>query len=567
LGCNEVFGLEPGALGETGGVAGAMTAGSNGLGGGAAGPSGGGTGGTNGGTMVAGTGATPGGLAGASGAGAQQGGTDAGGSGADGGEGGALPGACSTTTDCKEQGFDWPHICRSGKCIDITTDHCNILIGAGAIQPEPEPFIIGVYLNFDVPHPSSVGSSKVYWSVRLAVEEFIDQGGIPIGGEKRLPLMLLCIPPNQTSEDPAALMRGMIDHLVDTVGVPGVLMLTQGAEVDFLARYALHDRSKDVFFVHHGGTIPELENLDDDGRVWHMLGSDLDLAPIYVPLVERVEEHVNPGRTRATRLLLLQSSFSNFFGGRLPAALSTTLRINGALASAQLDTNYFQVTPAGNLEDVAASIAELEPDIIVDLDRTWFYPLIDAAARSRGPKLPFYVVPPSQAFNSYLLGAMYDDPSLRTRVAGVNLASAEETAMYDGYVTRINQIAPFNMVGYENLYDSVYFLLYAAAAAGTSRELNGRALRDGMRRLLDGEEHEIGPNQIDTILGILTEDTESSIRFLATMGAPDFNRNTGARIVGGSVFCVRDDLTFAYDVLRRNSLTGTLSGTFPCYDF
>ena len=161
------------------------------------------------------------------------------------------------------------------------------------------------------------------------------------------------------------------------------------------------------------------------------------------------------------------------------------------------------------------------------------------------------------------------DSSLRTRVVGVNVAAAEDPTMYNGYLTRARLLAPsiVNVEALENFYDSVYFLLYAATAAGTSGELGGRKLRDGMFRLLEGEPHKIGPAEIPTILDILTRDPQSSISFQATMGAPLFDLDTGARIVPGSIYCVREDQTFAYDVLRHNRQTGALYGTFPCFDF
>jgi hypothetical protein len=477
-------------------------------------------------------------------------------------------GSCTTTIDCKDQGFDWPHICRRGACIDITTDRCNVLVGAGAIQSESEPFIIGVYWS-GIESPS-LARSPFYWALRLGVEEFISQGGIPIGGQRRLPLMLICTLKN--TPDATADMRGIMDHLTVTAGASGVIMFTSPGQLIPFVRYVLQDQRRDVLFIHTSGPNSDLENLDDDGLVWHMLGRDRDLAPIYVPLVERIEEHVNPVaiRTRPTRLVLINPYLDSFFGAQLAGPLSESLRINGAPVSDQLDINYFQITPFGDPGPVAAAIAALEPDIVVDLDAAWFYPLIEEKVRERGSRLPFYVVPPVRVGNPHFLAAMTDS-SLRTRVVGVNVAAAEDPTMYNGYLTRARLLAPdiVNVEALENFYDPVYFLLYAAAAAGTSGDLGGRKLRDGMLRLLDldGEPRMIGPAEIPNILDILTRDSQSKISFQATMGEPLFDLDTGARIVPGSIWCVREDLTFAYDVLRQDRQSGRLQGTFPCFDF
>jgi hypothetical protein len=585
MGCNEVLGLDPGTPDATAGSAGEATGGALGAGGEV------GMGGTNGGTTSGGAGATSGRTGGSSGpeagrAGDDSGGRDTGGSdtgGSDtggtvtggrdvggmsaGGSGGMPHGSCTTTTDCKDQGFDFPHICRRGTCIDITTDRCNVLVGAGAIQPEPEPYIIGVFMA-DGLESESIGRLRSYWALRLGVEEFIDQGGIVIGGERRMPLMLICTLVN--SPNPVADMHGIMDHLTVTVGLPGVIMVSQPALLGNMVRYVLQDQRRDVLFIHALGANSDLENLADDGLLWHMLGAHRDLAPIYVPLVERIEEHVNPeaSRTRSTRLVMIQPSIGGFSGAELAQPLADSLRINKASVADQLDVNYFQVLPYGDRELVAATIAALEPDIVVDLDVAWFYPLIDAKALERGSRLPFYVVPPYNAGNLALLAAMTDS-SLRTRVVGVNAAAAEDPTMYNGYLTRARLLAPdvVSVEALENFYDPTYFLLYAAAAAGPAGELSGRMLRDGMLRLLAGEPHEIGPAEIPTILDILTRDSQSSISFHATMGAPDFDLDTGMRVVPGSVWCVTEGPNFHYDALRHNRQSGALYGTFPCFDF
>jgi hypothetical protein len=567
-GCNEVLGLDPGTPVATAGSAGEATGGALGAGGevGTGGTTNGGSGGSSGSSGSSGADA---GQAGDHSGGTDSGGTDTGGADnggtSTGGSGGTPHGSCTTTTDCRDQGFDWPHICRRGTCIDITTEHCEFLVGSGAIQSEPEPFIIGVY--WPTVEPTSLAKSPRYWALRLAVEEFIDQGGIPIGGQRRLPLMLICTLTN--TPDPTRDLNAIMDHLTVTVGAPGVIMLSPANQTIYPVRYVLQDQRRDVLFIHTSGPTSELENLADDGRLWHMLGTPRDLASIYVPLVERIEEHVNPAgtRTRPTRLVLIRPYDDTHFGAQIAAPLVDGLRINGASVAGQLDANYFQVIPLGDREFVVATIAALEPDIVVDLDNIWFYPLIDAKARERGSRQPFYVVPPFVATSSEFLAAMTDS-SLRTRVVGVNVAAAEDSTMYNGYLTRARLLAPevVNVEAMENFYDSVYFLLYAAAAAGTTGELTGSKLRDGMLRLLAGESRKIGPAEIPTILDILTRDSQSSISFQATMGDPLFDLDTEARIVPGSIFCVREDLTFAYDVLRHNRESGALYGTFPCFD-
>src|SRR5688572_18209273 len=109
-GCNEVLGLDPGTP-ATGGNAGEPMAGTGAVG--ATGGTASGTG-ASGGATNAGTGATSGDAGQTGQGGAGRGGSDSGG----GGTGGFTRGTCESNADCIAQGFDWPGVCRSGRCID-----------------------------------------------------------------------------------------------------------------------------------------------------------------------------------------------------------------------------------------------------------------------------------------------------------------------------------------------------------------------------------------------------------------------------------------------------------------
>ena len=578
-GCNELLGLDPGIVRTNGGDAGEATGGALGESGapgngkaGFGGSRGGSTSGAGGSAADDGTGGSAGeGAGGSAGEGASGTGGSGPDAGASAGSGGSSRGVCSTNTECREQDFDWPHICRAGRCIDITNDYCDIVIGHEYLEPEPEPFIIGVIWLRQRPQSESIGRERRYWALRLALDEFRDsaasRGGIPINGVTRQPLMLVCSYPRDDLFDSYDIEHQLVDHLVETVGTPGILLLTD--EVHYTASYALDEKNYDVLFLHPGGLTPEVAALDDDGRIWHMLGQDLDLAPIYVPLVERIEEHVNPAatRTRPTRLVMIVPSIGGFYGAQLPAPLSSTLRLNGRPVSEQLDENFFVIRQEPFV-DVGARTAERAPDIVVNLVSSSFHPHIEAAVRERNAPLPFYVGPPFETGQRVMIPAMEKDPSLRKRFVGVGPAAAEETGMYRDYLARARSVAPadVDMRELENFYDLPYFLLYAAAAAGRSGEVNGHTLRDGMLRLIGGARHDIGPLEIPTILDILGN-TDEKIGFYATMGAPNFDLDSGARIVPGSVWCVTEKYGLAYHQLRHDPATGELRGTFSCFDF
>src|SRR6185503_2965802 len=118
----------------------------------------------------------------------------------------------------------------------------------------------------------------------------------------------------------------------------------------------------------------------------------------------------------------------------------------------------------------------------------------------------------------------------------------------------------------ENHYDAAYYLIHAAAAAGSVTPLIGSDLVNGMRRLLSGRlSFSVGPE--DLLPAFLELETPgSSIVLNGAMGPPNFDPATGARDEPGSVWCVDAQRNLHADVLRLDS-DGDLVGDFPCFDF
>jgi hypothetical protein len=106
-----------------------------------------------------------------------------------------------------------------------------------------------------------------------------------------------------TSCNEILVMARALDHLVYVVHVPGIFMVSELATET--AHHVFAERGQDVLFSHHDAPDPALAALADDGRVWHMLWSDEASLPVHRALVERAEQHVNPGRSRPTRVEMM----------------------------------------------------------------------------------------------------------------------------------------------------------------------------------------------------------------------------------------------------------------------
>jgi hypothetical protein len=427
-------------------------------------------------------------------------------------------------------------------------------------DPEDQPFVFGVLA------PDFGDEWPAYSSLELALSEFTAHGPIPIAGAERRPALLVCRP----SQGDFVGIEGSLDHLID-VGASGILLLASRADVLMSVQHAVGTRQADVFFLDTGPANIELYQAYDRGRLWHMRGDMSDLSILYPRLVERVEEYVNPGAStgessRKTRLVLVTPQYDDGFESVVAAGLEQGLFINGEYV--RIDTENYRMVVAANRPDfVAAEVAAFEPDIVIDF--AGFQHEIDEALRDRDARLPFYVLPPSQAG---LPGIVASDASLQTRIAGLNYAGPDpgDTALYDAYLARFAAIAPNGYHGalVANVYDALYYLVYAAVGGGAS----GSAMTDGINRRLiapNGDlgyrlRADIGPDTIGSVIDLLRAD--ENVNLFGTLGPPSFDPSSGIRHRPATVWCINEDLEFELDVLQFINGPSGLSGTFPCFE-
>ena len=488
------------------------------------------------------------------------------------------PAVCVEQADCSLLYDDGPHACIAGACVPLLDDRpldgspggeCRVVLGAENLRSDIPPFFFGALAwvtdrNLLDPTSQDIG---------LAVEEFSTHGGVKIGGETRLPVGVVC---NVADVSPESLDRSL-DHLVDDLGIRAVVAsIGDSTELARSFERLYRERQRDVFLLSPFQSDELLSALDDDGLVWQMLGSPLSVADAYPPLVRRVERHLDPhdedGSPRPVRLALVNDDQLPYpdIANRIDATLifnDKTPRENGA--------DYyrrFRFVGTPDDERVMDELVAFEPDIVVGAMRAGFLrrvPELEARLASSAPELhPFYVLSPSDA-NVVQTSPPSMLAELRTRIAGVNPAGAEDTRLYDAYIGRFrNRYLDAQWVeGHENFYDAAYFLLYAASAAGDEAAPSGASIARGMTRLLDGTSFDVGAEDIPRAVQHL--EGPDGISLQGTLGPPEFDE-TGARLASGSVWCVADDdgeLAAHFDVLRVDGANGELRGDFDCFDF
>ena len=504
---------------------------------------------------------------------------------------------CADNAECINAHFPEPYVCMEGRCVALKSSECPVVLGVGADGLAnlrvPAPVVVGAYSNFE---PGTTVAKSAY-NFELAVEEFNDAGGgLPGGpnGSRRPIIAVVCMSRNEY-------LQPSLDHLIDDLEVPGIIASLRDDDLQTAFEYAHTEKGADVLFLSPFAATDTLRTLDDDGLLWHVLGSRSDLAAPYVPLVARAEAFQDERRgdpMASTKVLLVESDYS--FNPDLAERVTQSVAFNGSRAVDPENVDYFQhVQIESNLvstdPDVTAAVDALDPNdppqIVIALTTGELFERVIpdfelAFDDSLGHPRPLYLLSPLLANESAVLDAARNAalPTLRDRLVGVDFA-AYDRSLYARYLERLTSTfsdAVLVLESSENYYDAAYLLMYAFAAVGEQPRYDGFDLVEGLRRLIredvptDPCVSSAGCFEIDdaTIVETLSHLGSSDmdptgIALVGTLGPPSFDRATGARRYATSVWCVDDDgsgnVEFVPDVLDYAPETETLQGSFPCF--
>jgi hypothetical protein len=292
----------------------------------------------------------------------------------------------------------------------------------------------------------------------------------------------------------------------------------------------------------------------------------------------------------ADPLKVVLVSSDDDFNDELADYVFRRLNWNGESATLNDDAgNYLRINVEPNDPGMAAAvqtILDFDPDIVIStaaeavtqdsgivegLETRWDG-LGDRGAR------PYYILSPYNAGDlgivlSWIRSASTEpnivDPDAAGRFLGVSAASAEDPTLQVEFETRLSNAHDDQAIeDTGNYYDAVYFLTYAIRAADRPEGPSGPETAAAMRRLIEGERRDVGPAHIDEIFELLA-DPEKSIALHGTLGAPDFDPETGVRRATPSVFCfemLQELVLTHYDVLRFDRELGVFTGEYPCLD-
>jgi hypothetical protein len=464
---------------------------------------------------------------------------------------------------------------------------------------DPHAVVLGAYAQLPALDPEN---SDLVWSYELAVREFDDKGGLPDakGALHTLVLVVCNGDPAIIAKDPAYLLRSL-DHLVDDLGVSAVVADLSPKDLIFSFRRTV-EKGKDVFFLGPGPANNELARLDDQGRVWSMLGLPADLAPAYKALLQRVESYIRSIDPSVQKLRVAVARSSDVDEPRheelseLADAITRTsasdpnpnlLVFNGTdVASNEAAGNYREYTvdaDPGSPASVGQQLLDYQPHVIISMMGPAFTHFDTVAAfdgvedtiesRSTDHGYPFYVLSPVNAsawqdVAMTIKSVAQRYPDAHRRFLGIDVATADDPTLYYQYLDRLRSPTahPEAREGTENYYDPIYYLAYAMYRAGVDRPILGGNILAGMNATLAGARYDVGPDPIPFVfLALQPTHPPLSIELVGTMGEPNFNQLTGTRVNRAALYCFPPPPTF--DVARQVQVYagGTWQGTFGCF--
>ena len=557
--CNAAQICEPPATGIAGSPNGGSDPGGGGSSGGGAGGDGGSSGVSNGGAG------------------------DTGGSSA--GVGGSAQVECTTNAQCMELHGDAPWACRNNSCVELVSDSCPFVIGLENLRTSENPIIFGAFTYIP---PTAQRDSPVTANYELAINEFTagaTGGGLNSANGRRKMVAVACDGINPST------FEASVAHLTDTVGVAAVLSPFSSADLVTLFEGPASSDAN-IFFMSPLDADSSLTTLQDDGRVWNILGSGANLAPAYVPLLARAEALVKGQQTISTIRVALIRDDTEFMGDMSGVLTSSAnaITFNGLSITANgLDYQGFTIPSdptalgaAQTYNDTVTALIAFQPHVIISLTAGAFIngvmaPLEDNWDTGEQAR-PFYLVSPYHAGFpdlSSLVGLLNGLPAgerLNLRMLGVNFESADDLTLAEAYHVRFSSAYAGSSypVNFENFYDAAWYLMYAYAAAGEVGSYSGEDVRRGMSRIvrLDAPEAfhyavggvaETNSDVAEVLSAIATRD-DNGIQLIGTMGPPDFDPGTGARKTQGSAYCVNAGGAFFFDVLRYNPTGPAIEG-------
>lgn len=501
---------------------------------------------------------------------------------------------CEQDQDCQVD--EATRICEARRCVDGCADNaqCSSALGRGlcprrgdecvrllgdggecfidyGYDPElmdelraEDLAIVGAFA------PEVPPSSPARLTFELATREINKDGGLP-GLERARPLLIVAC------HDEPASVAGAMQHLVSGLGARAVLASLEHSALR--AAFERPETREQALFLSPFSAYATAESSE---YLWYLAGSYRDAVAAYPPLLARLGERL-AGEGRALAGLRVA-----WVASEDPADLDLEVSVREATAAAALgfdvDGRSFRL-PDDSPEaraDVRQELLGYHPDLVlffagrafaepVRLARESFILELESAWPER--ERPLYVLSPRNAGDATLAALAAAEPSFASRALGVGLYRGNDAELWSevsrSYATTFpntEQALP------GNVYDALYYLAYASAAAGLRQdELTAPAVLEGFLQVsrLGAERVDVGVGSAG--LGKAFELLRAGAPFAlhGTSGPPDFDARTRTRPALPGLYCFGSDSSASrllYDVASDAFAAQPSGASAPCLE-
>jgi ABC-type branched-subunit amino acid transport system substrate-binding protein len=451
--------------------------------------------------------------------------------------------SCTCTSECNAK-HDQFWVCSrvEKKCISLVSRECPVVLYP---SPSDEVVVVGALVPIVEPHKST--GTAMRNMLQLAADDF--QVGLPAiaPSTNRRPVSVVICDDSPNSIDLSA------RHLANDVHVAGVLGPSSSAKtLQVAADFAMPGQ-----LVISPSATSDLSAVNGAGLVWRTVPTDDHQAAAMAATMQTFVESYVKTKYSLSSIKVQLIHQDDVYGHELDTALGATLRFNNALASAQLNTNFFDVS-YGNPDDpmnvnpdqgystAVGEVSSHKPDVIIVAGST------QAAANVVGQieqsYTPVAAHPPFYLLSSGLLVqellTTIGTTDLHTRLL-VTAAGSDPTtgpfatllARYHG--TRFGDPSLPESFGAASIYDAFYALMYGIARV-TNADIVGKDISSGMQTLYAASATavavDIGPGGLSKAFKAISMMQPISLN--GASGALAFDVMTGNVVTDILVWCV-----------------------------
>jgi hypothetical protein len=472
---------------------------------------------------------------------------------------------CTTNKECIDANNGDPAICRASSCIPLKHEECTLVYEEESLKTNNDVILIGAFAPLDNEQPAK---DTVLQSYHLALDEIMSYTKGAVGYGQNSPdrpfVMVAC------QSDNAQRVSESFDFLAKTLKVPVIVTNQNSDDLEEQVSRLIRENAKPMFISPHSSD-PNLTAMNDEGLLWHMLGSPVDLAPAYKKLIEFQASRVTWGEVRILTVVNDVLAME-----QIADIVEKTLQVNGrSTTEASALGTYLRVSVESkdlhqnnpDTSKILQAITAMRPNVIVFLagpeviqpgiietEGSWqAYGLENA---------PLYVLS-HHLFNAEeLSGKLFLYNGSESRIYGINFAGAKDPTLYNRYLSSLKaKYYDAYKPDYENFYDAAHFAMLSIigeARNEPTNQITGSSVVKGFKRLIDknGTKFDLTPEILPNLsTNILEADSEATVYLTGALGEPDFDVKTGVRRGRAAIWCVERhaiEMTFASGVVQFN---------------